>query len=378
MTSLLRGSEEHQARILGRIGAIAVLFVVIAGAVYFAVNPFARTENAISVAIETPYVGQGVAGGTPVIMHGVKVGQVTAISRLPGGRVRLNADLQAGPTTGLTDAMGIDFRPSNYFGVTGINLTPADGGQPLRSGAQISVTPKGNFALQALLYRLGELSNQVVTAQLVNVVERATRYTDALNPLLETMVISTTTVTNVQTVSTGQLLRNTTGINVALPGVVDAFVNAADMWVRSDMGTGFNAARSLKDNPYVSTYDDALRKYFNDAVHLMQSDPDKVVFGRWGEWLVAAKTDLFGPVGHLLSSHMYELFPVIDSVRALTDVVPKLIPPTDIADTLRELRTRLERMYAGSGDQRALQVRVILDALPGVAGPIGLALGAAQ
>lgn len=378
MTSLLRVSERDQTRILARIGAITVLLIVIVVAAYFAIKPFARTKNLISVAIETPYVGQGVAGGTPVIMHGVKVGEVTAISSLPGGRVRLNADLQSGPTTGLTDTMGIDFRPSNYFGVTGINLTPGDGGQPLRSGAAISVTPKGNFALQALLYRLGELSNQVVTNQLVQVIERATRYTDALTPLLETMIIVTTTVTNVQKVSTGQLLRNTTGINVAFPGLVDALVNTEDMWVRSDMGTGFDAERSFKNNPYVSTYDNPLLNYYRDALHVMQSDPDKFVFGRWGEWLVGAKTDLFGPVGHLLSSHVYELFPVVDSIRALTDVVPKLIPPTNIADTLRELRTRLERMYTGSGDQRALQVRVILDELPGVAGPVGLALGAAQ
>ncbi|WP_142277613.1 MlaD family protein, partial [Mycobacterium timonense] len=128
MTSLLRGSEEDQARTRARIGAAAVLLVVIALTVNFAVNPFARTKNLISVALETPYVGQGVAGGTPVIMHGVKVGEVTAISSLPGGHVRLNADLQSGPTAGLTDAMGIDFRPSNYFGVTGINLTPGEGG----------------------------------------------------------------------------------------------------------------------------------------------------------------------------------------------------------------------------------------------------------
>ncbi|WP_145011468.1 MlaD family protein [Mycobacterium marseillense] len=376
--SLLRGSDEDQARIRARIGAIAILIVVVGVTVNFAVKPFARTKNVISVAIETPYVGQGVVGGTPVIMHGVKVGEVTAISSVPGGRVRLNADLQSGPTTGLTDAMGIDFRPSNYFGVTGIDLTPADGGQPLRSGAQISVIPKGNFALQALLYRLGELSNQVVTDQLVHVVERATRYTDALNPLLETMIIVTTTTANVQKVSTAQLLRNTTGINVAFPGIVDALINTGDMWVRSDMGTGFNADRAVKENPFVSTYDTALGNYYNDSIHLMQSDPDKFVFGRWGEWLVGAKTDLFGPVGHLLSSHVYELFPVVDSIRALTDVVPKLVPPTNIADTLRELRTRLERMYTGSGEERALQARVILDEIPSVAAPIGLALGAAQ
>ena len=146
MTSLLRGSDAHETRTLSRIGEGVAACLAVAVAVYFVAGPFGGTpKNVISVAIETPYVGQGVASGTPLIMHGVKVGEVTALASAPGGGVRLNADLQPGFTSGLTDAMGIDFRPANYFGVTGINLIPADGGQPLRSGADISVTPKPHY-----------------------------------------------------------------------------------------------------------------------------------------------------------------------------------------------------------------------------------------
>jgi hypothetical protein len=378
MTSLLRKSDESETRILTRIGGAVVLVMTVLIAVGFAVNPFGRTpKNVLSVAIDTPYVGQGVVSGTPLIMHGVKVGEVTAVSSLPTGQVRLNTQLQSASTTGLTDAMGIDFRPANYFGVTGINLIPAEGGLPLRSGTQISVTPKGNFALQALLYRLGELSNQVVTPQLISVVERATRYTDALNPLLETMIIVSTTVTNVQKVSTAQLLRNTTGINVAYPGFMDALINTGDLYLHTKIGIGFNADEDVKTNPFMPTYDDAMLKQYDTARHLLESNPDEFVFGRAKEWLKGAETDLFSKVGNLLSSHMNDLFPVVEELRAITDVVPKLIPAGDISDTLRELRERLERMYAGSGDQRALQVRVILDELPGQAGPLDLALGAA-
>jgi len=381
MTSLLRGSDAHETRTLSRIGEGVAVCLAVAVAVYFVAGPFGGTpKNVISVAIETPYVGQGVASGTPLIMHGVKVGEVTALASAPGGGVRLTADLQPGFTSGLTDAMGIDFRPANYFGVTGINLIPADGGQPLRSGADISVTPKGNFALQALLYRLGELSNQVITQRLINVVERATRYTDALNPLLETMIIVSTSVTDVQTVGTEQLLRNATGTSVALPGFIDALVATGDSYLRSTLGIkgSFNAEEDLKSNPYVSTYSAAQREYYDTARKLLESNPDQFSYGRAKEWLVGAETDLFSKVGNLLSSHIYELFPVVEQLRVMSDVVPKLVSPVGIGDTLRELRTRLEHMYAGSGDQRALQVRVILDALPGQAGPLQLALGAAE
>ncbi len=43
-------------------------------------------------------------------------------------------------------------------------------------------------------------------------------------------------------------------------------------------------------------------------------------------------------------------------------------------DTLVELRTRFERLYAGSPEQRALQVHIVLDQIPGVQAPVS-ALG---
>jgi hypothetical protein len=377
-TGILRGSDERQTRVLASIGGVGVLVIVLAVAANFAVNPFRHTpKNVISVAIETPYIGQGVVAGTPLIMHGVKVGEVTAVSSLPGGRVRLNTDVQSGPASGLTDAMGLDFRPANYFGVTGVNLIPAHGGQPLRSGAEISVTPKGNFALQALLSRLGELSHQVVTPRLVRVVDRATRYTNALNPLLETMISVSTSIANVQTVSTAQLLRNTTGINVAFPGFLDAVIGSGDAILKDETGIGFNAEDELKNNPFASLYDARQLKHYNAARQEMQTNPDGLFYGAGMTWEVGAEHDLFGSVGNLEGSHIYDLFPAIEQLNAVAGVVPKVVPAGDIAYTLRELRTRLERMYAGSGDQRALQVRVILDELPGVAGPMGLAVGAA-
>ena len=220
--TLLHASAESETRTLTRVGAIVVLSVVVAAAVYFAVDPFGHKRDVISLSIETPYVGQGVAAGTPVIMHGVKIGQVESVSSTPGGGVRLQTDLQRGPARGLTDAMQIDFRPANYFGLTGINVTPAQNGQPLQSGMQISMTPKGNFSLQALIYRLGELSNGVFNPRLVSVIERATRYVDGLNPLLETVLIVGNSVAKVQTVSTERLLTNATGMSVAFPGFVDA------------------------------------------------------------------------------------------------------------------------------------------------------------
>lgn len=377
MTSLLRTSAESEKRTLTIVGAIMVLVALITIPLLFTFDPFSRKPaDLLSVVIETPYVGAGVAGGTPLMMHGVEVGQVTGVSSRIGGGVQVAADLQPGPTSGLTTNMAIDFRPANYFGVTGINIIHNDGGRPLQDGVQISVVPKGNFTLQELLYGLGDVSG-VFDQKLIGVIERASQYVDGLNPLLETLITVSRWITNVQTVSTEQLLRNTTGIGAALPGLTDALVGAVDNLRRTQVGAGFDRQAELDQNRFEQTYDAQLWKTYNANLDLLESDPDKWSFGVLEKVFKGAETDIFTAVGVLTSSHIYDLFPTVEILRTVSDVVPKLISPGDLADKLRELRTRLERMYAGSGDQRALQVRIILDQLPGVATPLALAVGAA-
>lgn len=380
MTTLLRVNEQRHERILTLIGTGFVSVLLVVALTYaFVINaPGRPVADAISVAIETPYVGQGVDSGTAVILHGVKVGEVKGVSKLGVGRVRVEVELQSDPTRGLTDAVGIDFRPANYFGVTGINLTPVDHGQSLRNGASISVTPSGNFTLQTLLYRLGELSHDVVTPQLISVMDRATRYTDALNPLFETMIRVSTTLTDVQKVSTEQLLRNAAAISVGLPSFMDSAISAGNNYLMNYVGVGFDPDKDREVNPYLRYYDDKQLANYNEASHVLATDPDKFAYGRLREYFVGARLDLFSKIGDLEKSHVYDLYPLLDQVRVLADVVPGILKPVELADKLGELRSRLERMYVGSGDQRALQVKLVLDQLPGVAAPLGLMLGGAQ
>ena len=332
-----RASEEREARTLNAVGMGLVICAVLAVTAFTVVDPFGgRPSDQFGVVIESPYVGQGVATGTALLMHGVKVGEVTQVSSIPGGGVRLAADLRRGPTAGLTNALGIDFRPANYFGVTGINLRPGDGGQALVNGSLIKTTPAGNFTMQALLSRLGELSHGVFTPHLVDVIQRATDYTDGLDPLLETMLVVSTSVANVQNVSTAQLLTNTTGISVAFPGFVNAMMSTGNYFVHATLD---NVTEDFYKNTYTPT-------------------------------ITLANTDLFAAIGRLEASHSTELAPLTDMIKVLTDVAPGLVPPDAIADTARELRRRLEKLFAGSPNQRAINFRVVLDSLPGVAAPI--------
>lgn len=375
--TLLHMTPESEDTTLTRIGLIAVSLVIIVTILCFLWDPFGGKSDVVTLTIDAPYVGQGVAAGTPIIMHGVTIGEVTTVSSVSGGGVRMTADLQAGPSRGLTDCMGIDYRPSNYFGVTGINVVPAVDGKPIRNGMQIKLMPKGNFALQALLYRFGELSNGVFDRRLIRVIDRATRYVDGLNPLLETVLVVAQSVATEQTISTERLLRNATGISVAFPGFTDASTRSADQLLQSFFGRGANNPEKMetvkKLNNYYSAYGPAYQQIWDRNVQLwLNSNPQTNEFfdKHWDSVISAGQYELFTPVGILESSHAADLFPMIESVRALTDTVPKTLSAENFANTLTEVRSRFERMYAGSGDQRALQVRIVLDRLPGVAGPL--------
>ncbi|MCV7298615.1 Mammalian cell entry related domain protein [Mycobacterium barrassiae] len=341
----MRKTADEETRILTVVGVGVVLAIAVAIALVVA-NPFAsRPKDLISIQIDSPYVGQGVDTGTALIMHGVEVGEVKKVSSLPGGAVRLNADLRTSAAAGLTDTFTIDFRPANYFGVTGINISKGHGGQPLRDGMQIEAATRGNYTLQTLLSRLGDITDGVVTPQLVSVIDRSTRYVDGLNPLVETMLTVTKAVDNVQTVSTAQLMRNAAGLSVAFPGFVDAATDAGDRFDRAGLvefdHTGGEVTEQFWKDHYLPTVELA-------------------AFG------------LFAAVGRLESSHVDDLLPAVEIVKILSDTVPGLVRPPDISETLVELRRRFENMYGGTPEQRAMQVHIVLDSLPGVAAPLGV------
>lgn len=341
---MIHGSAEHEKRTLTVVGITAMLCATVT-ALLGVTNPFGgRPADTISVIIDTPYAGQGVARGTAVVMHGVTVGEVTAVTSRPGGGVRLDADLQRKPVAGLTDRLRIDFRPVNYFGVTGVNLIAGPGGQVLHDGMRLTAVPEGNFTLQALLSRLGEVSTGVLTPQLIQVIDRATRYTDALDPLIETALIAANTVAQVQTVTSEKLLANATGVSVVFPPAVDALMGAGHNLIHDDA--------NIQGRIHSDYTEEEWQHLFIPTLEL-------------------ASGGLFADIGKLESSHLGQLLPVTDTVKALTDVVPPLIRPEGFAEMLAELRTRFERMYGGTPDQRMVQIQIALDSLPGVAAPVG-------
>lgn len=352
------------------IGTVALLCIVVA-VLLIVVNPFGgRPKNVLSVAFTTPYIGQGIEAGAAVVLHGIKVGNITNVTNTAGGGVRLETDLQTQPVQGLTDKVDIDFRPINYFGVPGINLLPNPGGQALRDGSQISLVPKGNFTLSQLLAQLGDVSAASLTPQLVNVIDRATRYTDGLNPTFETVVTMTRTIDAAQTVPTEQLLANLAPAIAAFPAFTDASLVTGRRIVDFDYYPGQNRQSPASSGPKLEL------PFLTDTKVQNLSDETEPFFRN----VAYHTTDLlanglFASVGKVVSSHVDDLYPLISGLKSITDTGPVLLRPLDVAQKLAELRSRFEKLYAGDGHQHAISVKILLDSLPGVAAPLGIEAG---
>ena len=349
------------------IGAAVVLCVALV-ITLIVTKPFAaKREGTLAVAITTPFVGQGVVPGTPVVLHGVKVGEVAAVTNTSGGGVQLDTLLNSTPSKGLTDKLGIDYRPINYFGVPGINLIPNTGGGPLRDGSDITLVPAGNFTLSELLKQLGDVSEASLTPQLVSVIDRVTRYTDGLNPLLETAVTVTRAVEAVQTVPSEQLLTNLSTSIAAFPAFSDVAVEAGTRFIKYDYYPGQTR------NPAAASTFKLQFPYLTDAVTPDLADyTDDQFKNTVITTMDIIQNGLFGAVGKLLASHVDDLSPLIFGIQSITDMGPVMLRPQDIAQKLATLRDRFTKLYSGNGDQRAINVKLLLDGLPGVAAPLGI------
>jgi hypothetical protein len=364
---MLRGSAQHQKRVLIAIGGAVLLCIGLAVSL-IALDPFGgRAKGLLSVAITTPYVGQGVQAGTAVVLHGVKVGQVTNVTNTAGGGVQLITELQTQPTRGLTNTLNIDFRPINYFGVPGLNLISNPGGQALRDGSDITLVPTGNFTLSELLTQLGNVSEASLTPQLITVIDRVTRYTDGLNPLFETAVTVSRAVQAVQTDPTEELVTKLSSAAAAFP----AFADAAIVTARRIQDFSYYPGQVVE--PAASSGPKFKEPYVMDVKTPSLGDFSEDYFkAHFVGTLDVVQKGLFAAVGKLVSSHVDDLFSLISGIKAITDTGPVLLRPQDVAEKLSELRSRFEKLYAGNGDQHAISVRILLDSLPGVAGPVGI------
>lgn len=133
---LFRMTAEAEGRRLMIIG-IAVVLALSAIIFLVAANLFARKPtDRVSILMDVPLVGQGVAPGTALLCTGLRSVRLPRCRSSRRQRAP-DADLDYAPIADLTDTFGVDFRPANYFVPT---VTQASSRRALRSTASVAAT----------------------------------------------------------------------------------------------------------------------------------------------------------------------------------------------------------------------------------------------
>ncbi|RDI68371.1 ABC-type transporter Mla subunit MlaD [Nocardia pseudobrasiliensis] len=338
MSYLLVGSQQRQRRILITVGAATIAAMLLAAAIALRL-PDRSTPETIHLTLATPDVGQGVRIGSKVILHGVPVGEVDAVTTEDHG-VELAIRLQRNAVDGVTDAFDFDYRPVNYFGVTVVNLRPHGGGRPLADGQRITRAAEGDYTMAAMLDRSSVIVNGVVTDRMMDVLRRTADYATGLAPLIETGFIATNAIAETQRRLPSDQLRSLDAVLDPLPGFADAAI------------TGTTAIRAMPSGHEVVDN-----------------------FGPMNETMQLIATGFFGPLGALLGSHAGDFTPSTEMVRALSDAMGQSMAKARGGDRLQALLAGLDSAYSGPDGDKALRVRVVLDSLPALASALPLPPG---
>lgn len=219
MSELLTGTRARQNRVMLYTGVCAVLVCLLV-VVAIAAAPARKPANSIELTLSTPVVGQGIHVRSDVMLRGVVVGTVASVIRRgQESEVRIQVDKSA--VRELTDSFGFDFRPASMLGRTVLNLIPREMGTLLADGQRIARAPEINATMSQLLGRVSTVVNGLDVHTLAQSVFRATQYTNALMPLIESGLVLTNVLVATQALDISTTLRKTAALTGPLPDLTE-------------------------------------------------------------------------------------------------------------------------------------------------------------
>jgi ABC-type transporter Mla subunit MlaD len=329
-------------RSLGIAGAVALLVVVVAVVVGALVYPTMTAPTGTRVQFVVPALGPGVKPGTKVLLHGAEVGEVTEVSAKNADSVTVAVVLQRASAQLITDSVEVDFRPENYFGITALNLAKASDGVPLADGQVIRRSAAPDFTMSTMLEQGSLVLDGTLTKSMISSLDKVVRYADGLAPLIRTGIVVADSVAKSQR---------------QLPTVLMNRMN--------DVLAEFPAFSREAAGALYSIYDSAYNRRPDGSIGV-----DDAFMDETDQALQLAASDLFGKAGALLASHDSELVPLTQLVKSLTDPLPAIIGSGATIDKLIAAVAQVESSFTGTPDQKTLQLRIVMDDLPGVAGPL--------
>lgn len=332
-----------RARILG---ACAVL-VTLAGVTTWQLRPESTDPGDIRVVLRTEHVGSGVRPGTDVRLSGVRVGTVDGIAPAGDGREDLTLVLRRDDLFGLTDHIRVEFAPDNLFGITALQLVPGAGGTELTDGVTVDLGGDAasrvtDATLSALLRSTGELTDEVLTTKLAELLRTVSGDLRAFTPLLQAVGATVRAYAETRQLPASDLVAAFGSVLAGMPPMLTGAVNV------------INAA-------YVNEY--------------MRSPENLTRFADFFDNLQYQLLPMVTQTMGTANTYFGGLMPMATTI--LNEVATTVGPPGRSAELLTLLLDRLGAAFVDTPAGPVLRVSAELDVVPGLAGPLQGVLGAA-
>lgn len=340
VSGFLIGSDRHRQKVLRRSGAIIVAAAIVATLIGVYAVPALTPDDPdiVTVTIDTPAVGPGVEAGTEVVLHGAPVGKVTSLDVDQVGITSLTLELDRSSVAGLGRDFVVDFRPKNYFGITGLNI--ADTGDAalgeVRDGDHLTRDPGADYTMATMIEQGSDVANGSLVPETMDAIKRVLVYSSAFEPLIHTGVVLADVVERTQREMPAELIAKYNAIVDALPPFVDGSISALFHFYNSEL----RAAGDEVQNNFTST-------------------------------LKAISDNFFSMVGTLLKSNQANLTSTVQMATEAATVLPAIGQGVLTPVTVRDLVQRLDGAFTTKGDgTTVLKVNLALELLPALAVPL--------
>ncbi|MFD6391099.1 MlaD family protein [Nocardia sp. NPDC060259] len=339
----LPGTEvgPRRARLLGASAVVLALLALLA----WRVAPDSRPVDEIRVALLVGQIGAGVGAGTDVRLDGVRVGSVDAIDFAGHGAQRIDLTLDGSQLFGLTDTVTVDYAPGNLFGISAVELHSSEGGTALADGSTVDLTDRAadrvrDATLSALLTATGQLTDEVLTPKLAELLATFSRDLAAFTPLLQAIGATARSFAETQQLGPSLLFEQ--------------------------FGSALTGLPPMLTGGLTLLYADYTNEYLSTPEHLE----------KFGRMFSGIQYQLLPTVTQLLSTsreHFGGLLPMTTLV--LDQLSGSVSTPERSGRQLAELLARLGTAFQDTPQGPVLRAAVELDAVPGLAAPLAATLG---
>ena len=216
-----------------RLRGLAIVAVIAVVAVTLTAYSQGKFSDRFTVWIDAATVGEGLAPGAEVKLHGFAIGTVSRIDTIGFGHQQLELSLDRRQAEHLTDNVIARYTSSNVFGSTAIELVNRGGGNPLAEDSTLHIGENSaNATVTSVFRKAGQLTRILDTEDVDRLFDLLITNTETLGPTTRAFFETARMLADYQRAPVAEYVRIggdvATGVAELTPPAVDLIAQLLD------------------------------------------------------------------------------------------------------------------------------------------------------